>query len=165
MLAKIYEYMLMNVQLSLLIVAVILILLNLIVKQRTSAFEIIYQWISLLPLGLTLLFGFVVYVFFPDFSLTLFNFPTMPTWVVTIFGVANLGFGLIAVCSVGASCGFRLASVLANTIWLWGILAVCLYSLYLQHCLTIQCLSSWHATIFVVPLILIICLLCKRDHE
>jgi len=150
-----YAWLFNNLQLALFILAVILIIFHYVIrKHRTSGAEIIFQWMTLLPLGITLLFGAAMFLVYPEFTIAVMHYQ-MPPELLYALGIANLAFGLLAVLAYGARYGFRLASVVANTVWLWGCWFGGIYHMVMTSQVVV---SSWMAVSILVPLILIICL-------
>ena len=76
------------------------------------------RWLLLLAVGVTGIYTFVMHVFFPATSAENIG------WAVSPFqyevGMADLTVGVLGVLAFWGDFGFRLAAVVATTIWLWG---------------------------------------------
>src|SRR3990167_7609111 len=73
--------------------------------------------------------------------------------------VANLGFGMIGILSFRASYGFRVATVMGNTFWLWGDATGHLYQMMVNNNLTVGNAGSWFWMDIIIPLVLLVCIL------
>ncbi|HTM64475.1 MAG TPA: DUF6790 family protein [Gammaproteobacteria bacterium] len=98
--------------------AVFIILHKLIVRGSVSNDEIVYRWMALFPLGCAGIYTFIMHVFYPQIASAVIGWSPSPFEFEV--GIANLAFGTIAILSFNASFGFRLATVIANVIWLFG---------------------------------------------
>ena len=146
-----------NFSLSMFILAVILILFHrLIVGKRVSGSEIIYRWMALFAAGLTGFFAFIMHVFYSELAAATIGWPTSPFQFEV--GIADLGFGLLAFLSFNASYGFRLATVIGVTCWLWGDAAGHIYQMIKNHNYSTGNAGSWFWIDLILPLILLICI-------
>ena len=149
--------LLSNVDLIMFIVAVIAMLINVSVSaEKTSVYEIIYRWTALLALGVTGLYAFFMHTFFP--SLTAENIGWLPSPFQLEVAMANLAFGVMGILSFNASYGFRCATVMGSTCWLWGDAVGHLYQLIQYQNYSIGNAGSWFWMDMMVPIILIICI-------
>lgn len=149
-----------NFGLALLVVALVLIiiewLIQVVCRTHVSAYEIIYRWVVLLPLGATAIYAFVMHAFFPDLTASTIGWQGSPFQFEV--AMADLGFGVIAILSFKASFGFRLATVIGNTFWLWGDAVGHIYQMIAKHDYAIGNAGSWFWMDILIPLILIICI-------
>jgi hypothetical protein len=152
----IIELALKNFSLALFILALIISTIQWGRHQKIPAAEIFYRWMALLPLGLAGLYGFVMHAFFPDISAAAIGWTNSPFQYEV--AMANLGFGLIAILSYKASYGFRLATVIANTCWLWGDASGHIYQMITQHNFASGNAGSWFWMDIILPLVMIICI-------
>jgi hypothetical protein len=61
---------------------------------------------------------FLMHAFLPSISAEQIGWQTSPFQYEV--AVANLGFGMLCILAFSASYGFRLASVIGISVWLWG---------------------------------------------
>ncbi len=80
--------------------------------------ENLYRWISLLGAGVVGVYVFFMHAFMPSVSAGQIGWQTSPFQYEV--AVANLGFGMLCILAFSASYGFRLASVIGISVWLWG---------------------------------------------
>jgi hypothetical protein len=100
-------------------IAVFFILLHkLIVRSSVSEYEIVYRWLALFPLGGTFIYLFVLNAYYPDMVNTTLGWKPSPFQYEV--AVADLALGILAILSFNASYGFRLATVLASSLFLIG---------------------------------------------
>lgn len=157
-------WILSHFSLALFILALILVFLQKMVFARhIKLSESLYGWVSLLPLGIGGLYGFVLHAFFPDFTAATIGWQNSPFQYEV--AMANLGFGLVAVLAFQASFGFRLANVIGITCWLWGDAAGHIYQIITQHNFTSGNAGSWFWMDMICPLILIICIIRLRQNQ
>lgn len=147
-----------NFSLVLFILAIILILFNLLIRRKTTRrSSIIYRWITLLPLGIALLFAFFIHAFYADIAATTLGWDISPFQFEV--AMANLGFGVVGVLAFFHSFGFRLANVIGSTCYLWGDAVGHIRDMILHHTFNPGPAGSWFVIDIIVPLILIICII------
>ncbi|KTD21531.1 Uncharacterised protein [Legionella lansingensis] len=151
-----------NFGLAMLALAVLMILINCLVDRQLSFFEISFRWLSLLPLGVTAIYAFAMHAFFPNFTAEQIGWQNSPFQFEV--AMANLGFGVIAILAFKASFGFRLATVIGNTLWLWGDALGHAAQILVARNYTIGNAGSWFWMDILMPLLLIICLIFI-DHK
>ncbi len=139
------------------ILAIICTFINSLIDRKLPLFEILYRWFSLLPLGFGTLYGCIMHVTFPLLTAKAIGFQDSAFQFEA--GMAGLGFGLIAVLSFKASYGFRLATVIATTCWLWGDAIGHVYQISIHENLTPGNAGSWLFMGIFLPLILILSLI------
>lgn len=146
-----------NFAMAMFIVALFFMLINrLVTKGRVSGAEIVYRWTALFAVGATLIYAFVMHVFFQDIAAPAIGWAPSPFEYEV--GIANLAFGIIAILSFNASYNFRLAVVIAITIWLWGDAIGHIYQMITQQNFSIGNAGSWFWMDLYLPLVLILCL-------
>ena len=161
MFAEWMSTLLTNFGLALFVLALLIAVIQSLFSRKTHIAEIFYRWIALLPLGVTALYAFVMHAFFPDFTASTIGWQNSPFQFEV--AVANLGFGIIAVLSFSASYGFRAATVIGNTCWLWGDATGHVYQMITNHNFAVGNAGSWFWMDILVPLCLILCLTKLRE--
>ena len=151
-----------NFSLALFILAVFFVFIQMVWHGNQVAFsESMYRWVTLLPLGVAGLYGFIMHAFFSNFTAATIGWQNSPFQFEV--AVANLGFGLVALLAYRATYGFRLANVIGITCWLWGDAVGHIYQIITQHNLAIGNAGSWFWMDIILPLILIICIVRVVD--
>lgn len=72
--------------------------------------------------------------------------------------MADLAFGLLGVLSFKASYGFRLATVIGVTCFLWGCAIGHINQMVIHHNFTIGNAGSWFWLDILLPILLIMCI-------
>lgn len=152
---------LVNFGVTMAILAVILMIINrLVTGGRVRTAEIIYRWVALFCLGFTCLFTFIIHVFYPELGAQVVGWLNSPFQYEA--GIADLSFGLLGILSFNASKGFRWATVIGATIWLWGDALGHINQLIAQHNFNPGNAGSWLWFDILLPIVL---LLCMRQLE
>lgn len=147
-----------NFALTMFVVALIFIAMHLLVnRRRLSAYEIFYRWIAFFALGLTGFFTFVMHAVYPDMAAANIGWQTSPFQFEV--AIADLAFGLLAFLSFKASYGFRLATVIGVTCWLWGDASGHIYQMIQTHNFAPGNAGSWLLMDILLPLVVIICIM------
>src|SRR3990167_8289065 len=147
-----------NFGLAMFAVAVFFILLHkLIVRGKVSSEEIVYRWLALFPLGVTMIYAFVIHVFYPEMSVTSIGWQPSPFQYEV--GIADLALGVIAILSFNATYGFRLATVLASMIFLFGCAFQHINLMVQQHNYLSGNAGSWlWFGDLILPMLLFLCM-------
>jgi hypothetical protein len=158
MLGDCIGWMLTNFGLFMFALAMFFIVLHkIVVRGRLSEFEIVYRWMALFPLGLTGIYTFVIHAFYPDIADASIGWAASPFEYEV--AVADLALGLIAVLSFNASYGFRLATVIANSVFLLGCAFNHIYLLVMQGNFNVGNAGSWlWLDDLILPLIMLMCI-------
>ena len=152
-----------NFGLVMFILAAIFMLIHRIAIRRISEAEIIYRWVALFALGFTLIYAFVMHVFYSEMAASSIGWQPSPFQFEV--AMADLAIGVLGILSFNASFSFRLATVIAATIYLWGAAAGHFYQMLRFQNFTVGNAGSWFWMDIVVPLVLIICLIkMKRSR-
>lgn len=129
---------------------------RIITRGRVSQYEIIYRWTALFAVGFTGIYTFVMHAFYPETTAANIGWAASPFQYEV--AMADLGFGVLGILSFNASLGFRLATVIGNTIWLWGDATGHIYQMVANQNFSIGNAGSWFWLDVFLPLLLIICL-------
>lgn len=143
-----------NFSLAMLILALLFVLLHKLFKRHTPESEIIYCWLVFFALGLTSIYAFVMHAFFPSVAASNIGWATSPFQYEV--AIANLAIGVIAILSFNASYGFRLATVTAAVIWLWGNAMGHILQIIQFHNFSQGNAGSWLVMDIVLPFMLVI---------
>src|SRR5687768_9639230 len=100
------------------LVAIACIIFHRMIRKMLPDAEIIFRWMSLFPLGLTGIYTFILHVFFSEISAKAIGWQPSPFQFEV--GMADLTIGILGVLAFNANYGFRLATTIAATIFLWG---------------------------------------------
>lgn len=124
--------------------------------RRIAKAEIVYRWTALFPLGFTALYAGYMHLIYPNFTAATIGWANSPFQFEV--AMANFALGFIGILSFNASYGFRLATVIANTIWLWGDAAGHIYQMIKFQDFAVGNAGSWFWMDILIPFILIICI-------
>jgi len=151
-----------NFRLVMFLLAVVMVLSHkLFLARRLPFVEIVYRWFILLPVGITALYAFAMNAFSPEFTAAMIGWQSSPFQFDA--AMANLSVGVIAILSFHASYGFRLATVLGNTIWLWGRAITQAYLMAAHYTFSLTNAGSWFWIDVSIPLILLLCIAGLRN--
>lgn len=152
-----------NFGVSMLVLAFILATLHKLINKELPIFEILYRWVALLPLGMTSIYAFIMHDYFPVFTAATIGWPTSPFQHEV--AVANLAIGVIAILSTCKRCGFRWATVIASTIWLWGCAFGHARQIIENHDMAIGNAGSWFYMDILIPILLIFYMVKLKDNK
>ncbi|SRR5579883_2019928 len=155
--ATLMPLILTNFSLAMLILAVIFILFHSLIRFKyVSFYEITYRWIALFALGFTGIYTFIMHAFYPDIAAAAIGWATSPFQYEV--AMSDLAIGLLGIFSFKASQGFRLATVFAGAVCLWGDAAGHLYQMMVNNDFSPGNTGSWFWTDLIIPLVLVVCL-------
>lgn len=149
-----------NLSFALFILAIIISLLDWPIqrwRKGLNCYAVFFRWLVLLPLGVGSLYGFIMHAFFPISTAALIGWSSSPFQFEV--AMANLGIGIIAVIAFRASYGFKIATIIAGTCWLWGDAMIHIYQMLAHQNFEIGSAGSWLWMDLVVPMSLIFCLI------
>lgn len=127
------------------------------IKGNGDAADIFFKWVALLPLGITGIYTFLMHGFFPEYTAATIGWPNSPFQYEV--AIADLAFGLLGILSFRANYGFRLATVIGSTCWLWGDAIGHIYQMIFHQNFTIGNAGSWFWMDIIIPLVLILCII------
>ena len=152
------QFALSNFGLAMFGLAVFFILIHLLLRLKHVTYaEIVFRWMALFALGLTGIYAAAMHVFFADISAATIGWSSSPFQFEV--GMADLALGVFGVISFRASQGFRLATVIAAIVILWGDALGHIYQMITYQNFTPGNAGSWFALDLIVPAILLICIL------
>lgn len=150
-------WILSDFSLAMLFLAIFFILLHLTMRIKSVSFyEIIYRWVALFPLGFTGIYTFILHAFYPEVSAASIGWTPSPFQFEV--AMADLAIGVLGVLSFNASYGFRLATVIASIVFLWGDAVGHIYQMVVNQNFMPGNAGTWFWLDLVIPLILLLCL-------
>lgn len=152
------ELILTHFSSAMFIIAIIFFIFDWLLQKirRNDSHDTLLRWLLLLPVGMTGIYAFIMHLFFPLISAQAMNLPSSPFQLEV--GLANLAIGLLGIFSFRASYGFRLATVFAATIWMWGYAISQIYTIIMTSNIYLGNSVSWFWLNIILPFILISCI-------
>lgn len=86
--------------------------------NKSKLIDILFSYFLLFNIGFSYLYNFVMHVFFGDMAAAFIGWAQSPFQLEV--GFASLGFGVVGIYSFWGSLGFRAATILAPSFFLWG---------------------------------------------
>ncbi|STX30027.1 Uncharacterised protein [Legionella beliardensis] len=128
-------FVLSNFTLTFFILSIISAAISLFIKRKhlnkALTIEVIFSHFLLFNIGFSLLYNFVMHVFFGDITAKFIGWADSPFQIE--LGFASLGFAILGILSFWASSGFRAATIIAPAIFLWGAAGVHIYNMVATH--------------------------------
>jgi hypothetical protein len=112
-------------------------------------------WLLLVAIGLPGIYTFVMHVFFPAVSAANIGWAMSPFQYEV--GIADLTVGVLGVAAFWGNFSFRLAAVVAATLWLGGDAVGHVHQMIAAHNFAPGNAGSWFWTDVLVPLLLVVC--------
>jgi hypothetical protein len=109
----------------------------------------------LVAIGLPGIYTFVMHVFFPAVSAANIGWAMSPFQYEV--GIADLTVGVLGVAAFWGNFSFRLAAVVAATLWLGGDAVGHVHQMIAAHNFAPGNAGSWFWTDVLVPLLLVVC--------
>ncbi len=129
-------------------------------NKRGHVWEPLEFWMLFLFVGLVGIYTFVLHCFFPHLAAEGIGWSNSPfQWEV---GIANAVVGVLGLLSLKASRQFRLATVIAVSIWLWGDAVGHVYQMIVADNFAPGNAGPWFWTDAVGPLALLMIHFCNR---
>jgi VanZ family protein len=153
-----------NFSFAMFLLALLIIVLHKLAKPKIALAEIVYRWFILLPLGVCSLYAFFMHAFYPAYTADLMGIVSSPLQYDV--AVAYLGFGLIAILSFNTRYEFRVATVIANTCWLWGRAIKYVAQTFLAG--DMMAIIHWPSRLWLditLPMVLVLCLASIRKKR
>lgn len=128
-------YILSNFTLTLLILSILCITLSLLLHSRPIAqakiIDIIFSWFLLFNIGISYLYNFMMHVFFGEMTAHFIGWAQSPFQLEV--GFASLGFAIVGIISFWTRIGFRAATIIAPSLFLWGAAGGHIYQMIVNH--------------------------------
>ena len=162
MLAQSIAWFFSHFSLSMLLLALIISLFFTIFSSITLS-KAIFRWVALLAVGLTGIYTFVVHAFFPAISAANIGWAMSPFQYEV--AIADLTVGILGIFAFHASRGFRMATVIAATVWMWGDAYGHIHQMISNHNFAPGNAGSWFWMDVVIPIILIMAFLKMKQYD
>lgn len=145
------------------LLAIAFIIFHRAIRKMLPDAEIVFRWIALFPLGLTGIYTFILHVFFSDVSAKAIGWSASPFQFEV--GMADLAIGVLGMLAFSASYGFRVATTIAATIFLWGDAIGHIYQMLKFQNFAPGNAGSWFWMDIIIPLILIFCIINLKPRN
>lgn len=152
-----------NFDLSMFFLAVVFSLLNSLINRKLTESEIVYRWMAFFVVGFTCVYTFWMHAFYPHYAMLKSGAYSAPYEFQ--IAVGSLAIAIIGILSFSASFGFRAATTIAATIWMWGMAGGQIDQMLIHHNYAAANTGSWFWMNVVVPFILLICILRMKEGK
>lgn len=98
---------------------------------KSKTIDILFAYFLLFNIGFSYLYNFVIHVFFGDMAAAFIGWAQSPFQLEV--GFASLGFGVVGVISYWSGFGFRAATILAPSLFLWGAAGGHIYQMVIAN--------------------------------
>lgn len=124
--------------------------------SREARCLVFYRWISLLAVGVNGVYAFIMHAFFGNFTAQVIGWLNSPFQYEV--AIANLCVGVLGMVAFREKTtqGFRAASVLITTIWLWGDAIGHLKQMIVMHDFAPGNAGAWFWLDVLTPILLIV---------
>ena len=133
--ATFITFVLSNFTLSLFILSVIAMLISSASKpkplSKNLVIDIIFSYFLLFNIGFSYLYNFIMHVFFGDMAAAFIGWQQSPFQLEV--GFASLGFAVTGIISFWSGLGFRSATILAPSFFLWGAAGGHIYQMIIAN--------------------------------
>ncbi len=143
--------------LAMLVVAIILFIFDWILQKirRQSNKDVLLRWLLLLPVGVASVYVFFMHLCFPKLSAAVMGWPPSPFQFEV--ALANVCIGILGILSFRASHGFRVATVVVASFWMWGHSVSEIYQIITTSNIYLGNAVSWFWVDTILPFVLISC--------
>lgn len=161
MFVDVLTYILSNFGFVMFDLAIFFIILHkLIVRNRLPESEMVYRWMAVFGLGFSLVYAGIMHIVFPEIVAQGIGWATSPFQFEV--GMADIALGMLGIFSFRASYSFRVATVFASIIMLWGDALGHLYQQIVAHNFSPGNAGTWFWLDLIIPLVLLICIINLR---
>ncbi len=128
-------FVLSNFTLSFLIIGLLCSLAVLLIKpkplQKQQIIEALFAYFLLFSYGVSFFYNFIMHVFFADMAASFIGWQNSPFQYEV--GFASLGFASVGILAFRQNLGFRAASVIGPSLFLWGAAGGHIYQMITQR--------------------------------
>jgi hypothetical protein len=157
MFANSTAWVLSNFSVFMLGLALLFSMVQWVIHKKVSTYEILFSWVSLLVLGGTGIYTFIMHAFMPETAAAAIGWQTSPFQYEV--AMADLAIGMLGVFAFWSSYGFRVATVICAACILWGDAGGHIYQIIKVHNLSNGNAGTWLWMDVLLPVILICCLI------
>lgn len=129
------EFILSNFTLSFFVLGIVVSTLLLLKRRHrescAAVVEVYFSYFLLFSVGFSYLYNFVMHVFFADMAAAFIGWAPSPFQYEV--GFASLGFAAVGFMAFRASWSFRLAAIMAPSLFLWGDAVGHVYQMVVHH--------------------------------
>ena len=99
--------------------------------SKANIIDCVFAYFLLFNIGFSYAYNFVMHVFFGEIAAAFIGWSQSPFQLEV--GFASLGFAVIGILSFWGNLGFRAATILAPTFFLWGAAGGHVYQMIVAH--------------------------------
>ena len=133
--AEFIKFILSNFTLSFFVLGLICAFLSLAFKHKPlrkgQVTEAIFSYFILFNIGIAYIYNFVMHVFFAEMTAAFIGWRNSPFQYEV--GFASLGFGIVGLLAFQQKLGFRSASTVGPSFFLWGAAGGHVYQMITRH--------------------------------
>ncbi|WP_367606983.1 DUF6790 family protein [Legionella sp. W05-934-2] len=100
-------------------------------RGKAQVIDKLFAYFLLFNIGISYLYNFVMHVFFGDMAAAFIGWSQSPFQLEV--GFASLGFCVVGLLSFWGNLGFRAATILAPSFFLWGAAGGHIYQMIVAH--------------------------------
>ena len=135
MIAQLIEFILSNFTLTFLVFGLLCSFAVLLFKpkplSRPQVVEALFAYFILFNIGVSFFYNFIMHVFFGDMAASFIGWKNSPFQYEV--GFASLGFAVVGMLAFRQNLGFRAASVIGPSFFLWGAAGGHIYQMIQEH--------------------------------
>ena len=99
--------------------------------HKPQIIKALFSYLLLFSIGITFVYNFIMHVFFSEMSASFIGWEPSPFQYEV--GFASLGFGIVGLLAFRRTLGFRAASVIGPSFFLWGAAGGHVYQMITTH--------------------------------
>jgi len=133
--AYFFRFIISNFTLTFLVIGLLCSFVMLLLKpkplNKKFIVETFFSYFLLFSIGISFLYNFVMHVFFSEIAASFIGWKNSPFQYEV--GFASLGFGIVGILAFKQKWGFRAASVIGPSLFLWGAAGGHAYQMVTEH--------------------------------
>lgn len=131
-------------------------------RRKADVIDTFFAYFLLFSIGFSFLYNFVMHVFFGDMAAAFIGWAPSPFQLEV--GYASLGFGVLGVLAFWQGLGFRAATIIAPTLFLWGAAGGHIYQMVTAHNFAPGNAGAVFWTDIILPIIGLVLLWLQSRH-
>lgn len=135
MIANLIKFILSNFTLTFLVIGLICSFVVLLVKpkplHKQQIVEVLFAYFLLFSIGISFFYNFIMHVFFAEMTASFIGWKISPFQYEV--GFASLGFSVVGILAFKRKLGFRAASIIGPSFFLWGAAGGHVYQMVTTH--------------------------------